>query len=406
MADDQSSVVALACPERVCPVCDGTIRRVLFRQRFFAFADVIPTSGYDLAVCDGCGFAFADRIPDQARFDAYYREMSKYEYSHRDGLETEHDTARFAAIADSIIPRMSPPDGRVLDVGCATGGLLATMKSRGCHDVLGLDPSPGCAEAAGRLHGIRVLTGTVVDIPVVEGQFDVLILIGVLEHVRDFATFLDRIRGLTTPGGIIYVEVPDASNFSATVDAPFQEFSVEHINYFSEISLGNLMRRHGMMSLWSERVVRQSSPTVSAPTLAAICRADGCGVASSPAYDDRTEAALLAYIERSRAAEVCEHRRIDDLARRGWPIIVWGVGTHTLRLLATSRLGEVNVVAYVDSSPKVWGRNIRGVPVLGPTDLAGRVDPIMICSWGHRDEIRRQIREFLRMTNPIVDLFE
>ena len=35
-------------------------------------------SGYDVVVCEQCGFGFADDIPPQSTFDAYYQDLSKY----------------------------------------------------------------------------------------------------------------------------------------------------------------------------------------------------------------------------------------------------------------------------------------------------------------------------------------
>ena len=49
--------------------------------------------------------------------------------------------------------------------------------------------------------------------------------------------------------GLLYVDVPDVMQFGRTADAPFQEFSIEHVNYFSAKSLSNLMRAHGFVPL-------------------------------------------------------------------------------------------------------------------------------------------------------------
>jgi len=42
-----------------------------------------------------------------------------------------------------------------------------------------------------------------------------------------------------------YIEVPDASIYYKGEDAPFQEFSPEHINFFGPDSLRNLMITNG-----------------------------------------------------------------------------------------------------------------------------------------------------------------
>ena len=62
---------------------------------------------YDVAICRRCGGAYADRIPDQAAFDRYYREMSKYEYAQRDGAESDYDRRRLEMIAAIVAPRQA-----------------------------------------------------------------------------------------------------------------------------------------------------------------------------------------------------------------------------------------------------------------------------------------------------------
>ena len=76
-------------PPRPCPVCGALHRKQLFRQEFAEIDSATVVGGYDVVVCERCGAGFADDIPDQPAFDAYYREMSKYEYHQRDGAESE-----------------------------------------------------------------------------------------------------------------------------------------------------------------------------------------------------------------------------------------------------------------------------------------------------------------------------
>ena len=159
--------------------------------------------------CGRCGAAYADGIPDQQRFDEYYRDVSKYEYHQRSGEESEFDQARMDLIAGIIAPLVPTERARILDTGCASGRLLFLLAERGFPNVLGLDPSPGCVETARRLYGVEVLQGHLGKFPTLPYTFDVVILVGVLEHIRDLAEAMRRVRAIMSPGGIVYVEVPD-----------------------------------------------------------------------------------------------------------------------------------------------------------------------------------------------------
>src|SRR5688500_5020055 len=136
--------MTVAYPSRDCPICGSVERRVVFHQEFAAVDTAIPVTGYDVVVCKRCGGAYADGIPDQAAFDRYYREMSKYEYHQREGAESEYDERRLDVIATTITPYLKSPDVRILDVGCASGRLLAHIRDFGFARVTGLDPSPTC----------------------------------------------------------------------------------------------------------------------------------------------------------------------------------------------------------------------------------------------------------------------
>jgi SAM-dependent methyltransferase len=387
---------------RPCPVCGCERIRQLFRQSFAEIPNLCLLKGYDVVVCSHCGFGFADGIPDQAAFNAYYRDLSKYEHQHNDGRESEADLARFRATADCIVPTLPSRNVRILDIGCSTGGLLSILQQRGFTNLLGLDPSPGCAAAAQRLYGIRVLTAPLTEIGRDHGPFDSIILVGVVEHVRDLTPFLATVRDLGAPGCRVYIEVPDASSFHLSRNAPYQEFSVEHINFFSPVSLANLMRCAGFSRFASIQCVRESKPGTMAPVVAATFIPDSAANAAPLKRDEVTMPALQAYIDESEATERNARQAIGELVASQEPIIVWGVGSLTLRLLATTDLPRVNIRAYVDSNPKYQGNNLNGVPILSPRELGQRREPILIASWMYQREIADQIRNTLGLPNPLI----
>jgi len=244
---------------RDCAICGSVARRVLFHQEFAAVEQATPVTGYDVAVCERCGFAYADGIPDQEAFDRYYREMSKYEYAQRGGEESDYDRRRLELIAGIVAPLVPAAGGRILDVGCASGRLLANLRDRGFTNVAGLDPSPACAAAAARLYGIDVKTMTLGAMAQAGERFDVVIMVGVLEHLRDLDAAFEHLRALLPEGGLLYVEVPDVTAFADWDNAPYQDFSTEHINFFSQASLDNLMRRRGFERVFAERNHRDQS---------------------------------------------------------------------------------------------------------------------------------------------------
>ncbi len=242
-------------PNRACPVCGGGHAKPLFEQRFEQLSGASLLDGYTIVSCGDCGAAFANDIPQQAAFDEYYREFSKYE----GGEVTAAAPAaqpRFEEAATLVGEFIPSRDARILEIGCGFGQFLHVLRKRGFRNVLGADPSAGCALAARRFYDIPVIDRTVFTIEPAETPYDFLILIGVMEHIRDLDRTIGRFHDLLGPTGRVYLEVPDASRLEPAMDAPFQEFSVEHINYFSPVSLNNLMTRRGFRVVASGRALR------------------------------------------------------------------------------------------------------------------------------------------------------
>ncbi|WP_284351156.1 class I SAM-dependent methyltransferase [Roseisolibacter agri] len=365
-------------------------------------------AGYDVVVCGACGAGFADRIPTQAHFDEYYRDLSKYEYDQRDGMESEHDRLRLQQVVADLLPHLPGTNARVLDVGCASGRLLSLLRAEGVDSVTGLDPSPRCCDVARRLYGIDVRTGTLNRLPSSMQQYDVVLLIGVLEHLEDLDVALAAVRRLLAPAGIVWVEVPDVLGFSEWPNAPFQEFSVEHIQFFSPRSLSNLMSLRGFEEVTVLRNSRPQSSGTIMPNLSAMFRMLPAldGDAPEITRDSETLPALREYVAWSAAQDGRLQQRIDDVVDSARPIAVWGVGTHTSRLLSSSRLRDARIIAFVDSNLKYHGHTLNGIPVVGPEWLRGRGEAILISSRVFEREIRDQIRDELRLPNDIILLYE
>jgi SAM-dependent methyltransferase len=391
--------------ERACPICGSADRRVVFHQEFATVDQATPVTGYDVAVCRRCGGSYADGIPDQSAFDRYYREMSKYEYAQRDGAESEHDSRRLALIAGIVTRHLESPAARILDVGCASGRLLANIREEGYPDVTGLDPSPACAAAAARLYGIAVRTMTLGEIATSAELFDVVIMVGVLEHLRDLDGAFDHLRTILPPGGLLYVEVPDVTAFADWPNAPYQDFSTEHINFFSPISLSNLMLRHGFSRVFLEQNHREQSYKTVMSNISAVYRREPAAAQAEIQFDPDTAAGLERYLTQCAEDDRRLRSAIDAVVDAQRPILVWGVGTHTSRLMATSRLAEANIVAFIESNSRYQGRTLHGRPILAPEALKDRSEPVLISSRVFQKEIADQIRDGLGCPNELILLY-
>lgn len=393
-------------PPRGCPVCLGQEPQLLHEQRFLPMSDGSLLTGYDVVACGSCGFCYADRIPTQDAFDQYYRDMSKYESVPASGNAFSFDVQRFRRTADRIRSQVPDTESRILEVGCANGLLLATLKKDGYRFVAGLDPSSECARTADRLYQIPVHCGTLSDHDIPSESVNLAITIGVLEHVRDLDTALASIVTLLTEGGRIFLTVPDASRYVTGEDAPYQEFSLEHINFFGPCSLTRLMMRYGLKRVFLEQERLTMNSRTITPVIHAAFEKTASSFNEDNTKDEETPRELRRYIELSAKAQDAMDPILEALAVSRRPLMIWGVGTHTLRLLASSALAKANLVGLVDSNPRYRGKRVMGFPILSPDDLFTSDAAILISTRGYQEALSEYIRQQLGLANEVITLYD
>jgi SAM-dependent methyltransferase len=391
---------------RPCAVCGQLRRAQLYRRKFTKLSGAL-LSGYDVVACSNCGFCFADDLPSQQELDDYYEKQSKYEHDSRGGAASEYDTRRLPFAVSIISSWLGDRNARIVDIGCANGGLLVELRKNGFNNVVGIDPSPSCARTAKELYGIDVHVAPISRIPGSIGLFDVVILGSVLEHIVDLKGTIDRIKALLNPCGQVYIEVPDMSRCSQLNDAPFQEFSVEHINFYGPISLRNLWEQNGFATTGIRQTEIEQVPGLTVYEIKAMFRLNQGSVPTpSISFDHETRAEIEKYINVANRKLQRVDAEIAALADAGSPIVVWGVGTHTQSLFATTRLGEVNIRAFFDSNTRYVGQTLAGIPIHAVDELRNWDLPVLISSQQFQNEIVSTIRDRLRLTNPLITLYE
>jgi hypothetical protein len=73
--------------------------------------------------------------------------------------------------------------------------------------------------------------------------------------------------------------------------------------------------------------------------------------------------------------------------------------------MATSRLKDANIRAFVDSNVRYQGKSLNGVPIMPPEVLKEMSEPVMISSPVFHQEILRQMRENLKVENRAILLY-
>lgn len=386
---------------RPCPICESTTVEILLTQRFELPEGHPLSAGYDVVVCLKCGLVYADTSVTQADYDRFYTEHSKYEDAKTGtgGMGDPFDWKRQQETALQIANFLQNTNAAILDVGCANGGVLKALKELGYDNLCGIDPSPVCVENTRRL-GIEAHQGSLF-LPFKEHAFDCVVLSHTLEHIQDVRDALAWIEKRLKPGGVVYIETPDAARYVDFIYAPFQDFNTEHINHFSLVCLQNLMGLEGFV--FESGGVRNLTITVNTfyPAIFGFWR-KSITTSDFRLNKDRTlRLKIGAYMERSKQMMRNIDAQISSLIEKSPSIIVWGTGQLANKLLTETSLARADILAFADNNPINHGKILHGKPILAPHELSNWDTPILITTLLHHRSIANQIRA-MGLNNEIV----
>lgn len=111
-----------------------------------------------------------------------------------------------------ILKAVSWKGKRVLDIGCGTGELAFYVAEKGADEVVGIDYSYSAIHLATQTYKHKALAFSCEDVSNVSGTFDVITIVGVLEHIDEPFELLKKAKKLLRPGGSIIVTCPNWSN--------------------------------------------------------------------------------------------------------------------------------------------------------------------------------------------------
>ncbi len=101
--------------------------------------------------------------------------------------------------------------GRLLDVGCGTGGAMASLMELG-WEVSGVDISLYAASRVRERLGCEVFAGNFEDVSLGERRFDVIRFCHSLEHLPSPRRALEKAHRFLQPAGLLWIEVPNAAS--------------------------------------------------------------------------------------------------------------------------------------------------------------------------------------------------
>jgi ubiquinone/menaquinone biosynthesis C-methylase UbiE len=237
--------------ERVCcNQCGGDSFDVVYGPRYDAarpeeIENAFRSSGDEILVdqlvrCHECGLQYLNprlrsnvilQAYSSGSDEAYVSQLSARERTFRSCLKT--------------IERYVPRRGRILDVGTGAGSFLQVAKEDG-WEVAGCELNRWLAEWGSSHYGLSIHPGTIFDMKLEEGSFDVVTLWDVLEHTCDPKAVLRECRRVLKTQGRLAVNYPDIGSSVARLMGHKWVFLLSvHLYYFTPESLGSVLKSLG-----------------------------------------------------------------------------------------------------------------------------------------------------------------
>lgn len=268
MVDDSRHSVEIA--SRRCHACGGEAGTVAPRYpRFKTVAsDCKPSiDGLQLLFCRKCGHV-------QKALDARWRAACDaiyggYDLYHQSGggeqVIINASAGSGSPRSQQIIQQMQRlgligARGKLLDVGCGNGAMLQSFSNL-CPgwQLEASELSDRFRERVLSIPRVQEFHSTTPE--KIDGRFDMVSLLHVLEHIPDPVAVLRSLHDRLTPGGVVLVQVPNL------VENPYDLMVADHASHFLPDVLLDVFRRAGLeVRAWSTSwVAKEISVVASLP---------------------------------------------------------------------------------------------------------------------------------------------
>ncbi|MBF0367842.1 MAG: class I SAM-dependent methyltransferase [Magnetococcales bacterium] len=244
-----------------CHLCDATATSLFSREAHQGLA-------YTIIRCPDCGVIQTLEHHDAVSPD-YIELPSEQVDAGRIWCQSAHKHPAFVQWQKIIQKWHGDSPGRLLDVGCGTGGFLRFADQLGWQ-AYGFDASSAQAQHARKnLPNVRsatICTDYLQQLHPEKPRFDVVTLWDVLEHIRAPRPFLDEIREVMAPGGLLFIAVPSGGalpwkkSLYKLLGKPLSCDPWEHVFHYTPAALERFLKEWGFQVEESGSVVCYPRP--------------------------------------------------------------------------------------------------------------------------------------------------
>jgi len=243
-----------------CAVCGGS----LFKPSLFC-------EGFSYVRCSRCGLVQMNPQPLEEEIRRRYDERCgedylSYELANEEAFlklsllalkdagfeEIEEEISRRDAEAQRKKENHGEREvhkkyGRLLDIGCATGSILAHLRERG-WETTGVEISGPQAEHARRERNLDVRSIPLEENRFPAASFDVVLASHLIEHLNAPAALVAEVHRILAPSGRFFVTTPNIAGFQARLfKGRWRSAIFDHLYLFSVKTLSRLLEDKGFI---------------------------------------------------------------------------------------------------------------------------------------------------------------
>lgn len=175
---------------------------------------------FRLVRCRRCGLIYLNPQPTREELRKYYPN-DYHAYKPLSSVSSPFERLdRYYGIdkrCRAVVKRLKERKGRVLDIGCATGEFLYSMRRYGNWELYGVEPNVEAAMYARNVLGLNVFIGTLFEAQYPNAFFDVVTLWNVLEHLHYPLLTLREIARIIKPSGLLVISIPNPESIEARI---------------------------------------------------------------------------------------------------------------------------------------------------------------------------------------------
>ncbi len=283
-----------------CYLCGSSHAEILFTFKgedkyLAAVFDKAPEEDMNWMICKDCGLVYRSPVLEDPEYKKLYANYDTDIFSRTtpdqyfDRITTlpigkSENKEKTRWLKDVLKRHPASIAKTVLDVGCGGGTLLHSLKEQfPAIRLYGVELNPAYAELAKRRLDADIRNQNYEN-GIFGQKFDLLINTKVLEHIPDPLPFLQHMHRDLNSNGSLLIEVPHVADmFNFPLDD--ERFTIPHIYFFTEGTLGALLERAGF-SILDSRVFDASRNRSYLQIVARKNDSSGGGSSISPPFDD------------------------------------------------------------------------------------------------------------------------